>query len=41
MFIPPAIKILAWFRVMADKLIVFKRNCLTDIIVVIVNEALL
>jgi len=41
MFIPPAIKILAWFRVMTDKLIVLKRNFLTDIIVVTVNEAYL
>jgi len=39
MFIPPAIKILAWFRLMIDKLIVFKRNFLTDIIVVTMNEA--
>jgi len=41
MCIPPAVKILAWFRVMADRLVVFKMNCLTDIIVVSVNEALL
>ena len=39
MFIPPTIKILAWFRIMTDKLTVFKRNFLTDIIVVTVNEA--
>lgn len=38
MFIPPAIKILTWFRVMIDKLIVFKRNFLTDIIAETMNE---